>query len=859
MGSQRDVVVHKFGGTSLADAECIRRVAAIVRGRPEAERMVVVSAMGGVTDALLDAVALAGRRDDGYVEVLDGVKQRHHEAIASLVPGAAADGLRGQLDVELGEIAHVLHAATLLGGASHEMAELVSGYGEVWAARLVSAHLESDGVPATWLDAREVVVVDARAVPPVVAWETSRERLAAWRAARPALPPTLVITGYVAGAVDGRATTLGRNGSDFSASIFAALLDAAEVHIWTDVDGVMSANPRLVPEAVTLDAISYDEAMELAYFGAKVIHPSTMAPAVERGLPIFIRNTFRPDLQGTRIHAGTSSGFGVKGLATVEAVALLNVEGTGMIGVPGTAERLFRALRDEGISVVMISQGSSEHSICCAVPEGVAARARAAVERAFFAERHHGQIQKVDLVPACSILAVVGDGMAGVPGVSARFFRALGKANVNVRAIAQGSSERNISVVVDAADTQRALRAAHAGFYLSRQTLSIGLIGAGSVGGTLLRQIGQRSAQLKADSDLDLRVRAIATSRAMLFADRSVDLASWQQEIERAGEPLDLDRLAAHVHADHLPHAVLIDCTASETVARRYGDWLGRGIHVITPNKRAKHGGARVLPQAASGQPVGGRALPVRDDRRRRTAHRADAARPRAHRRRGLRDRGHPLGYAVVAVQCVRRRAPVLGDGRTGARARLHGARPARRPLRHGRRPQDRHSRPRDGPVPRARRRGRAESRSGSAAPRLGGRLPGRAARARRRDGGAAGGRRARRRRPPLRRAGRPRRPRQRRAAPLSPLAPVRAHPAHRQHRALPQPPLRRAPAHRAGSRRGAGGHGRRRLRRPPAPGRLPGSGALIKVSKFDPNKFEFVQIDGVAGSAIRLSIAGGW
>jgi len=399
-----------------------------------------------------------------------------------------------------------------------------------------------------------------------------------------------VITGYVASTKDGVAATLGRNGSDYSASIFAALFAADEIHIWTDVDGVMSANPRLVPEAVTLDTLSYDEAMELAYFGAKVIHPSTMAPAVERALPIYIRNTFKAEHPGTRIHATSTSAFPVKGLATVEQIALLNLEGTGMIGVPGTAHRLFGALRDEGISVVMISQGSSEHSICCAIPAVAVERARAAVERAFFAERHHGQIQTVDVTPNCSILAVVGEGMAGKPGIAARFFSTLGKAGVNLRAIAQGSSERNISVVVDAADTQRALRAAHAAFYLSEQTISIGIVGAGNVGTVLLRQLDRELKRLKDTFDIDLRVRAIATSRRMHLSDSAIDLGSWRESLDTQGEALDLGKLAMHVHTEHLPHAVLIDCTASDDVARLYGTWLERGIHVITPNKRANTG-----------------------------------------------------------------------------------------------------------------------------------------------------------------------------------------------------------------------------------------------------------------------------
>jgi aspartokinase/homoserine dehydrogenase 1 len=581
-------VVHKFGGTSLANAECFRRVAEIVSARPEQRRAVVVSAMGGVTNALVRAVELAGAGDASYRDALAELSRKHDTAIGQLLPQDVANGLRDRIERDLADVADVLHATTLLRRHSRDVLELVSGYGEIWSAQVLAAHLAVSGQPATWLNARDVLVADSEVVGvPEIDWNTSRDRVDRWLAGQHELPRTIVVTGFVASTPDGVATTLGRNGSDFSASIFAALLDAEEIHIWTDVDGVMSANPRLVPEAVTLDAMTYDEAMELAYFGAKVIHPSTMAPAVERGLPIFIRNTFRPELSGTRIHSDAQSAFGVKGLATVESVALLNLEGTGLIGVPGTAQRLFGALRDEGISVVMISQGSSEHSICFAIPGAHAVRAREAVERAFFAERHHGQIQRVDVATDCSILAVVGDGMAGHPGVAAKFFSALGKAGVNIRAIAQGSSERNISVVVDAADTQRALRAAHAAFYLSPQTLSIGLLGAGNVGGTLLRQLASESARLRAEFDVDLRVRGIATSKRMLLVERLPDLTQAREELERNGEPLDVDRFVAHVRADHLPHSVLIDCTASDDVARLYGDWLESGIHVITPNKRA--------------------------------------------------------------------------------------------------------------------------------------------------------------------------------------------------------------------------------------------------------------------------------
>jgi aspartokinase/homoserine dehydrogenase 1 len=580
-------IVHKFGGTSLAGADRFRHVARVLAARPEPRRAVVVSAIGGVTNALIRAVELAGRRDPAYRDELESLRRRHQEVVADVVPLDAGRELLERIDRDLGDIADVLHATWLLRSHSRSVVELVSGYGEVWSAQILAAHLAARREPALWLDAREVLVVAWEGGVPEVDWERSRERMALWSERHGRLPGTLVVTGYVASSPEGIPTTLGRNGSDFSASIFAALLESTEIHIWTDVDGVLSANPRLVPDAVLLDALSYQEAMELAYFGAKVIHPQTMAPAVERGIPIWIRNTFRPDLPGTRIDPRGSPGTGVKGLASVERIALVNVEGTGMIGVPGTAERLFGALRDAGISVVMISQGSSEHSICFAVPGQLGESAREAVERAFFAERHLGQIQTVELVQDCCVLAVVGDGMAGHPGVAGKFFGSLGGAGVNIRAIAQGSSERNISVVIDEADASRALRAVHSGFYLSPQTLSIGVIGTGVVGSAFLAQLGEQVERLAAEADLDLRVRAIATSRSMLLDERRIDLGSWSEALEREGSPIDPEALARHVHAEHLPHAVLIDCTASDAVARYYPEWLRRGIHVITPNKRA--------------------------------------------------------------------------------------------------------------------------------------------------------------------------------------------------------------------------------------------------------------------------------
>ncbi len=579
-------VVHKFGGTSVADPERYRHVAGILATRPEKRRAVVVSAMRGVTDTLLHCLELATQRDRRYVSILSDLRERHRAAAVALAGNGEAEELLERFDRDFTDVSDLLHASWLLRSHSERAADLVTGFGEIWSAQLLATHLRAVGQPAEWLDAREILVVGRGSRGIEVDWAASVERVSSL-IEREDLAPTLVITGYIASTGDGLPTTLGRNGSDFSASIFAALLDAAQIHIWTDVDGVMSANPRLVPDAVLLDELSYSEAMELAYFGARVIHPSTMAPAIRRSIPIFIRNTFRPEIPGTRIHLGGTSSFLVKGFATIEGVALVNVEGTGMIGVPGTAHRLFGALHEEGVSVMMISQGSSEHSICFVVPGALGERARHAVERAFFAERHYGQMQTVELVEDCCVLALVGDGMTGQPGVAANFFGALGKAGVNIRAIAQGSSERNISVVIDNADASRALRSVHGGFYLSPQTLSIGVVGRGIVGAALLDQLAEQAHTLKSEFNLDLRVRAIAASSRTVYEEGQIDLARWRDGFDDGFAPTDLSEFTSHVDAEHLPHAVIIDCTASEAVARHYSDWLGRGIHVITPNKRA--------------------------------------------------------------------------------------------------------------------------------------------------------------------------------------------------------------------------------------------------------------------------------
>jgi len=582
--------IHKFGGSSLANADCFRRVAGLMLEQ-QCERVgVVVSAMAGMTDALLRLTTLAEQDDASFEAELESIGQRYSKTTQDVLDGNRRARILDAWAGDADDIRDVLKAIALVKSAPQRSRDLVAGYGEIWSARLLAALLESldSGRCGHWIDARKVITVRQTELGAAVLWEQSQKNFAT--AVDADFAGISAITGFIASDEGGLQTTLGRNGSDYSAAIFAALSNASELSIWTDVDGVMSADPNRVPEARVIEQMTYNEAMELAYFGAKVIHPQTLGPVIDNDIPVVIRNSHNPTHPGSRIGREASSAESIKGITAIGGMVLVNIEGAGMIGVPGTAERLFQALHAAEVSVTLISQASSEHSICIAVPVEVGERAREVISEAFADELASGQIQKVEVTDAQSIVAVVGDDMAGMPGIAARFFGTLGRAGINIRAIAQGSSERNISAVVDSEEATRALRAAHSGFYLSAKTLSIGLIGPGTVGRALLGQIEKQTERLATQFNLDLRVRAIARSRSMMLGDRRISLDNWQAEYDRRAVELDFDTFERHINPDHLPHAVIIDCTASDTVASRYSGWLERGVNVITPNKKAFSG-----------------------------------------------------------------------------------------------------------------------------------------------------------------------------------------------------------------------------------------------------------------------------
>ena len=455
----------KFGGSSIRDADRISRAAAIVadsaaEGRP----IVVVSALGGITDALEEAANRAAAGDPSYEYRVEEVERRHYDSIDALIPDQEGRRIAGTIQELVSELADILHGVELVRECSPRTRDLILSFGERMSALVFAGRLGAIGRAATAVDARDIVISDNKHGNAAVDFHETRTRVAQ---RLPEMTELAVITGFIASTQEGVTTTLGRNGSDYTASLVAAALGASIIEIWTDVDGVLSADPRYVPEAFVLDEITFQEAMELSYFGAKVIHPYTMIPAVEHEIPVRIRNTSAPEGPGTWIVAERSAGGAriATGIASVENVALINVEGGGMIGLPGVASKVFTALANAGVNIIMISQASSEHSICVVCRQEQASAAVAGLRIELASELDAKKIQEFELIEDLEIVAVIGERMRGTPGISARVFGALGDEKINVLAIAQGSSEMNISFVVHGDDRERTLQTVHRAFF----------------------------------------------------------------------------------------------------------------------------------------------------------------------------------------------------------------------------------------------------------------------------------------------------------------------------------------------------------------------------------------------------------
>lgn len=587
------MIVIKFGGTSVGSAARISGVFDIATGllRKTGKRklVVVVSAMTGVTDDLIRMSKTAAKRDASYAEFFHALRQRHHQAVKEL--GIIRDKkLNDFLEERFAFLHDTLHGVYLVGELSPRTLDFISAHGEILSAAMIAAYFRHRKVKAGFLDARDVVRTDedfgaARVDFPV----TNRNIRNYFRSTKDDIT---IVTGFVAATANKETTTLGRGGSDYTAAIFGAALNADEIQIWTDVDGVLTADPRKVRKAFTVPVMSYREAMEMSHFGAKVIHPPTIVPALAKGIPLRIKNSFKPEHPGTLISTKSiDSGFLIKGISSIDDVTLLTLEGSGMVGVTGISARLFGALSTSGISVILITQGSSEHTITFAVKPSDAGPARKAIEQAFALELKSKLIEPVKVEEGLSVLAVIGEDMKNTPGVSGRLFQALGKNGISIVATAQGSSELNISTVIHKVNLVKALNAIHQGFFLSgTHTLSVFLVGAGLIGKTLLEQIDSHRAYLKESRSLEINIVGIANSKRMYFDADGISVRKIMEKLERDGEKMDPSAFTQRMIDLNLPQSVFVDCTSSDDVVAQYAKILDHSISVVTPNKLANSG-----------------------------------------------------------------------------------------------------------------------------------------------------------------------------------------------------------------------------------------------------------------------------
>lgn len=589
----------------MATSDRINEIAEFLRDDGEAtSKVAVVSAMGShpssptkVTDLLINMTVKSSKQDQSFVEDLEKLKEKHVDAATALLgKGDELDAFLEGLYTDIQDLTSMLKAIAIAGISTEAYEEFIVGHGELWCARLLTARCRQLGLNACFMDARDVLVVspttDGLSVD--VHYNKSDANLDAW-CGKHGVPDVIIATGFIAKTPAGQVTTLKRNGSDYSATIMGALFRSGKITIWSDVDGVYSADPRVVSDAVCLDHLTYNEAWELSYFGAQVLHPRTTIPAMRFNIPINTRNFFNRDAKGSEISRefkedASSGSSGVKGIASIQNVALVNVEGAGMIGVPGTAAAIFSCIRDANINAIMISQASSEHSVSFAVREADAKGAVKALRNRFADAISSGRIQSIDAEENCCVLSAVGHGMANKPGVSATFFSALAKANVNVKAIAQGSSEYNVTCLVSQEDAVRALRAVHSRFYEKSLPIGVGLVGPGLIGSTFLSQLKEQSQKLTEEYHVDIRILGIATSKKMVLSDTGIDLDAWKEDLDTKSEPLDYDAFASHLSRNSVPNTVILDCTASDEPPKQYLNWMKKGVNVITPNKKLNSG-----------------------------------------------------------------------------------------------------------------------------------------------------------------------------------------------------------------------------------------------------------------------------
>jgi aspartokinase/homoserine dehydrogenase 1 len=579
--------VLKFGGTSVANAENISKTIAIVeRALKKDKTMVVVSALGGTTDMLIDSGKLAAAGNEAYKEKLSAIEHRHLQTVRDLIPVANQSAILSEIKKQCNELEAICEGIFLLRELSNRTLDRIVSFGELMSSIIISHRLKSLDIKHEWKDSRELIETNSNYTYAAVNFIATNKKITAFVSDKPS--QLYLFPGFIASDAEGITTTLGRGGSDYTAAIFAAAVKASVLEIWTDVSGMMTADPRLVQNVKVIPRISYQEAMELSHFGAKVIYPPTIQPAMSLGMPLWIKNTFAPDDEGTLIENKTDANQNVvSGISSIGKVSMLLLEGSGMVGIPGFSKRLFDALSKEKINVILITQSSSEHSICVAIDEVNAAKAKAAVDAEFDYEISAKKLEPLNVENALAIVALVGDNMKNHPGISGRMFSALGKNGVNIRAIAQGSSEKNISAVITAPDVKKAINVLHEEFFeTTYKQVNLFIAGAGNVGKRLIDQLKQQQTYLQQQLRLNVRVVAIANSKKVAINEEGLDLGKWETELQAAA-PMKLDALVNFIREKNLRNSVFVDVTANEDVAKSYEALLQKSISVVACNKIA--------------------------------------------------------------------------------------------------------------------------------------------------------------------------------------------------------------------------------------------------------------------------------
>jgi len=582
------MLVLKFGGSSVGNAERIKNVLNIVIGSYKKNKKIAVifSAFQGVTDKLIALSEAASSGNTSYLEQLQELKSKHIEIAKELVPPKNHAKLLEKLNLRISELEDVLHGISLTKELTTRTSDFIVSFGERFSAYIISEALIGRGINTEYLDSRTLIKTNNNFGSARVNFEATNCNIQRYFNKHKKLQ---IITGFISSTDNNETTTLGRGGSDYSASIFGAALNAKEIEIWTDVDGVMTADPRKVKNAFSLNTMSYEEAMELSHFGAKVIHPPTMQPALDKDIPIRIKNTFNPAFDGTLISKKVNENeFSVKGFSSIDSISLLRIEGSGMVGVTGVAQRIFEAIAKHSISIILITQASSEHSLCIAVLPQYASLAKKAIEDELRYEIRDKVVNEVTIENNLSVIAVVGENMRHTPGIAGKIFHSLGRNGINIVAIAQGSSELNISAVISKEQVVKALNILHDGVFLSnRKFANIFLVGTGLIGSTLLNQIKNQLPYLNDELGIDIKLIGISNSSEMYFDKDGINLNEWKHKLSASSSKQDIKIFIAKMKELNLPNSIFVDCTANDNVASTYIEVLKSSISIVTPNKKA--------------------------------------------------------------------------------------------------------------------------------------------------------------------------------------------------------------------------------------------------------------------------------